>query len=178
MVAVVVTGPPGAGKSSVAAALHESLGDAGVHAAVIETDELARSYPPIARERVFSHVADLAASYREAGTDVLLVTDTIETDADREALLAAVAGDRHIVVRLEARPATLERRVREREPAGWSGLQGLVAASAELATSMPALAGIDLVLSTEGRAREHVAAAVEAALRRALTATSRPEGGS
>lgn len=47
MLALVITGPPGAGKSEVAAALHDSLGEAGEDVAMIEADELERSYPPI-----------------------------------------------------------------------------------------------------------------------------------
>ena len=60
--ALVITGPPGAGKSEVAAALHDSLGDAGGDAALVEVDELGRSYPPIERERSLAHLRMLAGS--------------------------------------------------------------------------------------------------------------------
>ena len=68
------------------------------------------------------------------------------------------------MVRLEAEPATLDRRIREREPAGWSGLEELVSAATRLAGAMPALCGIDLVFSTKDRSREEVAARIRAEL--------------
>ncbi len=63
MFALVITGPPGAGKSEVASVLHDSLGDAGEDAALVEVDALERSHPPIERDRAVNHVAMLAGSY-------------------------------------------------------------------------------------------------------------------
>jgi hypothetical protein len=88
--------------------------------------------------------------FRAAGHRVLLVGQTVETDEDLTRLLAAVGADDHLVVRLEARPGTLVERILAREPPDWSGLADLVDHAQELALSMPALNGIDLVLSTEG----------------------------
>ena len=88
-VALVVTGPPGSGKSAVAGALHDALGDEGVRAAFIEVDELERSYPPIGRERALRHLALLCDSYRAAGFELLLVTATAEDDAYLADTLAA-----------------------------------------------------------------------------------------
>ena len=68
------------------------------------------------------------------------------------------------MVRLEAEPATLERRVREREPARWSGLEQLLSAASRLAVTMLSLSGVDLVLSTDDRPREKVAARIRAEL--------------
>ena len=67
-------------------------------------------------------------------------------------------------MRLEAQPQTLVERIIEREPASWSGLSGLVEHAQELATSMPDLARVDLVLSTEEQRPEDVAARIRAAL--------------
>lgn len=39
MFAFVIIGPPGSGKSEVAASLHDSLGEAGVDAATLEDDD-------------------------------------------------------------------------------------------------------------------------------------------
>jgi len=62
MFAVVITGPPGAGKSEVASYLHDILGDEGLDAALIECDALERSYPALARERSVAHLRMLASS--------------------------------------------------------------------------------------------------------------------
>lgn len=83
-------------------------------------------------------------------------------------MLEAAGADEHMLVRLEAEPATLERRLLEREPAGWSGLSALVDASQRLAESMPSLDGVDLVLSTEGQRPDQVAARLELAVRERL----------
>ncbi len=101
--------------------------------------------------------------YREAGHRLLLVAQTLETDADVAELLDAVGADEVFLVRLEAQPATLVARIVDREPPSWSGLDGLVEHAQELAASMPSLSGVDLVLNTEGERGEDVAARIRAA---------------
>ena len=164
MFALMLTGPPGAGKSSVLGRLHDRLGDAGVPTALVELDELERCYPPLPAARTFAHLRALSASFAAAGYELLLVTATVEDDAYGAAVLDATGARERMVARLEAEPETLAARIVAREPAAWSGLDGLVAASRQLAGSMPALAGVDIVLSTEGQDPERVAARLEAEL--------------
>ncbi|MGW0041064.1 AAA family ATPase [Rhodococcus sp. NPDC003348] len=165
MFVLLLTGPPGAGKSSVVTELHDGLGDAGVANALIELDELERCYPPLDVRRLMRNVAMLADSYREAGHTLLLVTATVEDDAYGDALSAATGADDHLTVRLDAEPETVRRRVLDREPETWSGREELADAAHRLATTMRALTGVDLVLSTEGTAPADVAARLEAVLR-------------
>jgi predicted kinase len=166
--ALLLTGPPGAGKSEVASALHDSLGDAGEDAALIEVDALERSYPPIDRGAAVSHLAMLAGSYRQLGTPILLATATLEDDDYREQAVRALGAERTLLVRLEADPDTLRERILAREPPGWGGLPDLLNASRRLAEEMKDLDGVDLVLSTEGRRPAEVAEELEAALRERL----------
>ena len=165
MFVLLLTGPPGAGKSSVLTTLHDRLGEAGVSNAMIEVDELERCYPPLGAERAISHVGMLSASYRDAGYGLLFLTATVAADDYGRARLAATGAEGHLLARLEADPDTLRTRIIEREPAGWAGLDELVEASQLLAGSMPTLSGVDVVLSTEGRDPESVADDLEAALR-------------
>lgn len=168
MLALVITGPPGAGKSEVAAALHDALGASGQDAALIEADELERSHPPIGRERSLDHLRMLAGSYRELGTPLVIVTATLEDRAHREALDAALGAERVLLARLEAKPETLRERILAREAPGWDGLAELLNASRALAASMPeALGAVDLVLSTEGEVPSAVASRLKEELRAA-----------
>jgi predicted kinase len=148
--AVVITGPPGAGKSEVAASLHDLLGQAGVDAALVECDDVEQSHPPIERDRSVRHLRMLAASYSEFGCSFLLVTATITDDEHRREVFAATGATESLLVRLEADPQTLRDRILAREPEGWQGLPDLLNASRRLAQSMKDLPGVDLVLSTEG----------------------------
>jgi len=86
-----------------------------------------------------------------------------EADDDLAILWRSVGAEEYFLVRLEARPATLVKRIIEREPPSWSGLSGLVAHAQRLAVSMRALRGVDLVLSTEGERPEDVAWRIRAA---------------
>ena len=172
MFVLVLTGPPGVGKSAVLTVLHDALGDAGFAHALVEVDELERCYPPLPRELAMAHLAMLAGSIRAAGYGLLLVTATLEDDAYRDSLLAAAGSARRLLVRLEAEPATLERRIVAREPKGWSGLPALVESSRRLAGSMKGLDGVDLVMSTEGERAEDVAARLLAVLLRHVSATN------
>lgn len=165
MFALLITGPPGSGKSEVAASLHDSLGDQGIDAALLEVDALERSHPPIERTRAVSHLSMLAASYSELGTGLLVITATIEDDDYLRDALGAAGADEHLVLRLEADPETLRERILAREPPGWGGLPDLLNASRRLAATMESLAGVDGVIGTEGEQPAAVAAQVEAMLR-------------
>jgi energy-coupling factor transporter ATP-binding protein EcfA2 len=63
-----------------------------------------------------------------------------------------------------AEPATVAARIAAREPGSWSGKARLVEHARELAAVIPALAGIDLVLPTEGEAADDVARRVRGAM--------------
>jgi broad-specificity NMP kinase len=166
MFAVVITGPPGAGKSEVASYLHDTLGDDGIDTALIEVDALERSYPALERERSIAHLRMLASSYRDVGSELLLVTATIPDDDYRRAMLDAAAADGHLLVLLHADPETMRERLLSREPPGWSGLPELLNASRRLAGSMPDLEGLDVVIATDGRRPDEVAAELDEELRR------------
>ena len=157
MFAVVLTGPPGAGKSSVLTALTDALSDDDIPHAAVEAEALVWTHPALSDDQWTRHVQAVCALHREAGHELLLIAQTVETDADMAQLKRAVGADEYLLVRLEAPPATLVERIIEREPESWSGLRELVEHAQQLAASMPALRGIDVVVSTEGQRPEAVA---------------------
>ena len=163
MFAVVITGPPGAGKTSVLTALVDALSDDDIAHAAVEVEMLVWTHPALTDEQWARHLRLACALYREAGHRLLLVAQTLETDADVTELVDAVCAAEVFLVRLEAQPASLVRRIIEREPSSWSGLPGLVEHAQELAATMPRLADVDLVLSTEGERAEDVAARIRGA---------------
>lgn len=126
MVAVVLTGPPGAGKSSVLMALADALSDDDVAHAAVEVEALVWTHPALSDEQWTRRLRETCAFYRDAGFPLVVVANTLETDADVAQLLGAVGADEHFLVRLEAQPATLAARLVAREPATWSGLPGLI----------------------------------------------------
>jgi hypothetical protein len=157
VLAVVLTGAPGAGKSSVLTALADALSDDDIRHAAVEVEALVWAHPALSDEQWTRHVQVVCGLHREAGHELLLIAQTVETDKDMTRLKQAVSADEYLLVRLEAQPATLVERIIDREPESWSGLPELVEHAQQLAASMPALRGIDLVVSTEGQHPETVA---------------------
>ena len=137
MFALILTGPPGAGKSVVLEGLSDALVDDDVAHATVETEALTSTHPALDDAQWFAHVRDSCRLHRQHGQRLLLVASTVESEADLRALVDAVGADEHAVVRLEADPETLARRIVEREPDGWSGLDQLLAASARRRPSSP-----------------------------------------
>ena len=148
--ALMLTGPPGAGKTAVLEALTDALCAEDVRHATVEVEALTSAHPPLDDQQWPAPVEAVCALYRRFGYELLLVTATIESDADLQAVLAVVGAQGHVVVRLHAEPATLRQRIIDREPDTFTELDELVAASARLSPVIAGLDGIALALSTEG----------------------------
>jgi broad-specificity NMP kinase len=160
--AVVVTGPPGAGKSAVLLALADALIDDDVAHATIDVDDVAWAWPyPETNERI-ELMRALWEAHRRAGHELLVVGEVVESSDQLNALLGAVGADDHLLVRLEAPPALLRQRILQREPPGWSGLDHLLAEAEVLAGSQRQLEGVHLVADTARAGPEAVAARIRA----------------
>jgi ribose 1,5-bisphosphokinase PhnN len=166
--ALVITGPPGAGKSSVLEALSDQLVVEDARHASVEVEALTAAHPALGDEQWTAPISAVCGLYRDFGYERLLVTVTVESQADLDAALRAIDADSHDVVRLEAEPETLRRRIVEREPRGWPGLDQLLQASERLGPVIAGLDGVGLALSTESQEPQTIAERIRANFAAAL----------
>jgi hypothetical protein len=149
MFAVVLTGPPGAGKTVTLTALSDALVKDGVAHSAVDVDDVAWAYPfPDLAQRC-EHLRAWADPHRRAGRDVLLVAEVIESPGHLIDVLAAVGADDHLLVRLDAALATLRQRIIAREPPGWSSLEYLLDETPGLQAGLAELRGAHLVINSE-----------------------------
>jgi len=163
VLAVIVTGPPGSGKTVALTDLSDALvADKVAHAAV-DVDEVAWAYPFPDLAGRCEHLRVWGESHRRAGASLLLVAEVVESEEHLADLLAAIGADDHLLVRLEAELPTLRARIVAREPSGWHSLDHLLAETDALHERMPHLDGIHLVADTERLALAEVTALIRAA---------------
>lgn len=167
---MVVTGPVGVGKTAVAVAVSELLGRAGIRHAMIDMDHLRWCYPasaddPFETALGLRNLAAVAANYRAAGAERLVVADVIESRADLAGYREAIPDATILVVRLQARLETIVARLTNRE-AG-AGLDWHRRRAAELNELMDRSRVEDILVDTDGKT------AAEAA-REALTRAGWP----
>lgn len=118
--AIVISGPVGAGKTTIMSALTDLLHSQGVACAGIDMDSLRWFYPHPPGDRFGAsigrrHLAMLAGSYHELGIPTLILSDVVEHDDDR-ALLADAMPDYEIhVVRLHVAMGLIMDRLKQRE---------------------------------------------------------------
>lgn len=163
--ALALTGAPGVGKSSVLEALTTLLEIDGIAYGALESEQLAWGSPWLRAGEWIPQLASVLLLQRQASRRLFLVAATTETGAELRAVLAAVAVEHAFVVCLRATPDTVAARIARREPDSWPGKAALIAHARQLARSMPAIAGVDLVIDTGGRDAVAVAGEVRDALR-------------
>jgi len=160
--AVLINGAPGAGKTACLMALSDALVKDEIGHAVIDVDEVAWAYPYPSDAARLALLGTSWEAHRRAGHKLLLVGEVVEsTDALGE-LLASVGADDHLHVRLEAPPRTLRRRILEREPPGWSGLEYLLNEMERWAVVLKDLDGVHLALDTDALSPGECAARIRA----------------
>jgi chloramphenicol 3-O-phosphotransferase len=158
--ALILTGAPGSGKSSVLDALSTLLEIDETAFGAIESEQLARGWPWLAASDWLPQLAAVIDLQRAAGRDLFLVTATTETQLELRGVIDALAIDHVIVICLQAPAEVVAGRIADREPDAWPGKDPLIAHARQLARSMPAIAGVDVVLDTDGRSPVQVAAQV------------------
>lgn len=163
--AVLITGPPGAGKTSVLERLATLLEIEGVSFGAIEVEQFCWGSPWLSGEPVLRQLAAALAIQRETGRHLFLVAATTETDQELHGLILATGAEKVTTVLLTASPELVAERIRKREPDDWPGKRALVEHARQLAVSMPMLAEIDLRLSTDDRTPTEIARELLNALR-------------
>jgi hypothetical protein len=168
-VALILTGPPGAGKSSVLGALTTSLEIDGVEFSALESEQLGWGSPWLSADQWLPQLAAVMALQRKLGRRLFLVAATTETTDQLRGVVGAVGADRSVVVLLVAAPEVVAARIDAREPDLWPGKANLIEHARSLAVSMPRdLAGVDAQVPTEGRAPVDAAAELREVLAPAL----------
>jgi hypothetical protein len=162
--ALILTGAPGAGKTSAMTGLGARLEIEGRAYGAIETEQLAQGSPLLRNEEWIPQLAAVLRLQREIGRRFFLIAATLESEADLCGIVEAADADKTLVVCLRAAAETLAARLDAREPTAWAGKQSLIEHARELADQAPAIAGIDLVLDTDSLDRDKVVAEILVAL--------------
>jgi hypothetical protein len=161
--AVILTGAPGSGKTVCLTALSDALVDDQIAHAAVDSDEVAWAYPfPDLAQRA-EHVRALWDSHRRTGQDLLLLAEVIESPGHLSDLLALLGADDHLLVRLEAAPATLRERIVGREPEDWPSLDYLLDYTERIAAPLAGLDGVHVALDSESLTPAQIAERVRAA---------------
>lgn len=117
---IVVTGPVGSGKTTVAEALREILVDRDEPGAVLDMDRLRDAWPQPASDPFGEQFgrANLAAIWPvllDHGIRWLILADVVEDNSQRALYQQSMPGGRVQIVRLEVPIDLIRQRLRERE---------------------------------------------------------------
>ena len=151
---LLITGPVGVGKTTVAGEAANLLGEAGVPHAFVDVDALRWCYPSPPGDRfrtgiALRNLAAVWATFREEGIGRLILAAVVEDRAELAGYARAVPGAAITIVRLRAPVATLAAQVARRETGG--GLDWHLARAAELAAQMDRDRVEDLLIETAER---------------------------
>lgn len=157
---IIVTGPVGVGKSTVAEAMGYQLIAAKVPHANVDFDQLTASTRAAdddawGTKLGLSNLAAIWKNYQLAGARRLIIARVVESRAELDGYRHAVPGADIVLVRLRARPETLQARVRQRGP--WRDMQWHLARAVELAVQMDAQPIEDVLIETDDRDVQTVA---------------------
>jgi adenylylsulfate kinase len=151
---IIVTGPVGVGKSTVAEAMGYLLIAEKVPHANVDFDQLTAG-PRSSDDDQWgtnlglSNLAAIWKNYQLAGARRLIIARVIVSRSELDGFRRAVPGADILLVRLRATPETLQARVRRRGP--WRDIEWHLKQSVELAAQMDAQPIEDVLIETDER---------------------------
>lgn len=157
---LVITGPVGVGKTTVAGAVSHLLAEAGLPHALVDLDGLRWCYPAPADDPFHTalglrNLAGVWAGHHAAGARRLVLADVVETTASLAGYRTAIPGAVLTVVRLQAALPTIRSRLAARETG--ASLRWHQDRAAVLQARWEAHPVEDLLVDTEGRSAGEVA---------------------
>ena len=117
---LIITGPVGAGKTSVAEGVYDLLSADNTPCAVIDFDRLTAAYPPPPDDRFnfrlgIKNMMSIIPNYLSNGIKLFIIPAVIESTGEIEIFKELIPGTDIFVIRLTAQLATLHRRLDKRE---------------------------------------------------------------
>jgi len=115
---LVISGSMGSGKTTVLGEISDLLTTAGIAHAAINLDALGIVHAPgvTSDDLAYRNLAAVWHNYAGAGIEKLVIAEAIDTPEKLERIREAVPGANLVVCRLRAPIATMQQRVRVREP--------------------------------------------------------------
>jgi chloramphenicol 3-O-phosphotransferase len=162
--ALILIGSPGAGKTSVLEALATLHEIERVEHGAFEAGQLSLGWPLLTAEAWVPQLQAVLSLQRAAGRRLFLFSATVESDEQLAAVRSACGAELTLAACLTASPDVVAARIDAREPDRWPGKAALIERARRLARSVPRLADVDLVIDTERRSAEDVAAEIFAAM--------------
>ncbi|WP_427893146.1 zeta toxin family protein [Kribbella sp. GL6] len=159
-VAVVITGPVGAGKTTTMQVLAEELARQGETVAALDLDNLRALWPddsndPFHTQLGLTNLSAIWPQFAERGARWLLLTDIVEHPDQRTDYEAALPGAQIVVVRLDVPLDRLHERLRRRESG--ESLTWHLHRSVELHQLMTERGVGDIVITVDGEDPQQVA---------------------
>lgn len=158
---LVISGPPGVGKTTLAWQLFSRCTSAGLDPAMVDLDLLGAAWPAPADDPHQSrlkaqNLAAVWANFQANGSRRLIVAAVVETESEKQMLRAAVGGDL-LLCRLKASAGTLADRIRGRGRDVGDDMDKLTRRAAELSIQLAERDVGDLVLDTDLQTPDEVA---------------------
>jgi hypothetical protein len=162
--ALVLSGAPGVGKTTVGWRVFDRCIDLGQAPAFADLDLLGAAWPapaddPYNARMKAANLAAVWANYQRAGSQRLIVAGVVES-VDERRLLEEATGGAVLICRLDAPDTELAQRIQRRGREEGDELTRLAARAAELSAQLAADDVSDFSVGTGGRSTDEVAVEV------------------
>lgn len=159
--ALVISGPPGVGKTTVGWRVFDRCTDADDNPAFIDLDMMGAAWPapdddPYQSRLKARNLAAVWNNYRNVGSRRLIMAGVVESQTDQN-MLAAAVGSPVIVCNLLATPAALESRIRGRGRDHGPDLEKLITRAAGLSGQLIQASVSGFAVETDDRSIDEIA---------------------
>lgn len=159
--ALVISGPPGVGKSTVGWRVFDLCTDAGDDPALVDLDMMGAAWPapdddPHQSRLKAKNLAAVWGNYQAVGSRRLIMEGVVESPTDQN-LLSSAVGASVIVCTLVASVDALESRIRGRGRDHGADLEKLIGRAGDLSTRLTRSGVVGFLIQTDGRTIDEIA---------------------